>query len=97
VVPAVQDPDSSPQAFCQVGGQGRSPGGRHIRYSYITTGTDAGFGSVGVKYPGYYGPSVMAQISGYEQFPPAANGWGSIHLVPDMAPPLLAEEEEPPT
>jgi hypothetical protein len=97
VVPVVQDPDSSPQAFYQVGGRGRSPGGRHIRYSYITMGTDAGFGSVSVKYPGYYGPSVMAQIFGYNRFPPAANGWGTIHPVLNMTPPLLAEEEGPPT
>jgi hypothetical protein len=35
------------------------------------------------------------QNSGYYQFPLAANGWGTIHPIPDMAPPLLAKEEGP--
>jgi hypothetical protein len=30
--------------------------------------------SVGVSYPGYRGPLVMAQNSGYDMFPPIANG-----------------------
>jgi hypothetical protein len=34
------------------------------------------------RYPGYRGPPVMAQTSGYDRFPPAANGWGIIHPVP---------------
>jgi hypothetical protein len=33
----------------------------------------------------------------YDRFPPAANGWGTIHLIQDMVPPLLAREEGPPT
>jgi hypothetical protein len=40
---------------------------------------------------------VTTQNSGYNQFPPAVNGWKIIHLVPDMAPSLRVEEEEPPT
>jgi hypothetical protein len=43
---------------------------------------------VGVKYPGYRKSPVTAQNSTYDRFPPAANGWGTIHLVPDKAPPL---------
>jgi hypothetical protein len=39
----------------------------------------------------------MAQKSGYNWFHREANIWETIHLVPDMAPPLLAEEEGPPT
>jgi hypothetical protein len=31
------------------------------------------------------------------RFPPATNGWGTKYLVLDMAPPLLAKEEGPPT
>jgi hypothetical protein len=30
-------------------------------------------------------------------FPLAGNGWGTIHPVLDMAPPLLAEVDGPPT
>jgi hypothetical protein len=40
---------------------------------------------------------VTTQNSRYNQFPPAANAWGIIHLIPDMAPSLRVEEEEPPT
>jgi hypothetical protein len=49
--------------------------------------------TVGVKYPGYHGSPVTAQNSGYDQFPPAVNGWATIHLIPDKAPPLQADEE----
>jgi hypothetical protein len=31
------------------------------------------------------------------QFPPTANGWGTKYPILDMTPPLLAEEEGPPT
>jgi hypothetical protein len=43
---------------------------------------------VGVKYLGYYGPLIMTQNSGYDRFPPVANGWETIHPIPDKAPPL---------
>jgi hypothetical protein len=39
----------------------------------------------------------MAHKSGYDRFCPMANGWGTLHPVPDVAPPLLAEEEGPMT
>jgi hypothetical protein len=52
---------------------------------------------VRVLYPGYRGSPVMTQNSGYDRFPPAANDWETIHPVSDMAPPLQAEEEGPPT
>jgi hypothetical protein len=35
--------------------------------------------------------------SGYTWFPPMANGWVTMHPVLDIAPPLLAEGEGPPT
>jgi hypothetical protein len=41
---------------------------------------------VGVKYPRYRGSSDTARISGHGQFPLAANGWGTIHLIPDNSP-----------
>jgi hypothetical protein len=53
--------------------------------------------TVGILYPGYHGPPVMAHKSGYDRFCPMANGWGTLHPVPDVAPPLLAEEEGPMT
>jgi hypothetical protein len=43
---------------------------------------------VGVLYPRYRWSLVTAQNSGYDRFPPVANGWGTTHSVPDMAPPL---------
>jgi hypothetical protein len=52
---------------------------------------------VGVLYPGYSRSPVTAQKSGYDQFPPAAHGSGTKHPVSDKVPPLLAEEEMPPT
>jgi hypothetical protein len=45
----------------------------------------------------YLGPPGTAHKSGYDQFPLAANGHGTMHPIPDMAPLLLAEEEVPPT
>jgi hypothetical protein len=48
-------------------------------------------------YPGYNWLPVTAQSFGHDRFPPAANGWGTIHPVPDMIPPLQVEEEEPRT
>jgi hypothetical protein len=38
----VQDPNSSPQAFCQVGGQSQSSIGWQNRYSYGSTGMTVG-------------------------------------------------------
>jgi hypothetical protein len=52
---------------------------------------------VGVLYPGYRGLPITAHKSGHNRFPPAANGWGTKHPIPDTVQPLLAEEEEPPT
>jgi hypothetical protein len=51
VVLGVQDPDSSPRAFHRVGGRGCSLNRRHNRYSYVTTGTAAGFDgeAMGIK------------------------------------------------
>jgi hypothetical protein len=39
----------------------------------------------------------MAQKFVYDWFLPAANGWGTIHPILDMASPLLAEEAGRPT
>jgi hypothetical protein len=39
-------------------------------------------GSVRVLYPRYRGTPVIAQNSGYDQFPSAANDWVTIHPVP---------------
>jgi hypothetical protein len=36
---------------------------------------------VRVMYHRYCGPPVMAQDSGYDRFPRAANSWRTIHLV----------------
>jgi hypothetical protein len=49
--------------------------------------------SVGVLYLGYRESPVTTKKSRYDQFPPAVNDWGTMHPVPDMAPPLLSEEE----
>jgi hypothetical protein len=38
--------------------------------------------TVGVIYPVYRGPLVMAQNSGYDRFPPTANGWGTKYPIP---------------
>jgi hypothetical protein len=53
--------------------------------------------SVRVLYPGYHGLPITIQNSGYDQFLPTANGWGTIHPVPDMAPPLQVVKERPAT
>jgi hypothetical protein len=52
---------------------------------------------VGVLYPRYRGLPVMTQKYGYDRFPPVADGWRTMHPIPGMVPPLLAEEEAPPT
>jgi hypothetical protein len=54
-----------------------------------------GKGKEGVRvlYPGYRGQPVTAHNSRYVRFPPTTNGWGTTHPIPDMARPLLAEEE----
>jgi hypothetical protein len=52
---------------------------------------------VGVLYPDYHESLVMAHKSRYDRFQPVANGWGTMHPILDMAPPLLAEQEGPPT
>jgi hypothetical protein len=54
------------------------------------------FSTVGVKYRGYHRLPVTAQNSEFDGFPPVANSWGTIHAIPDKAPPLQAEEEDPP-
>jgi hypothetical protein len=46
---------------------------------------------------GYRGSPVMTQKSGYGRLPPAANGWGTKYPILDTVPPLLPEEEGPPT
>jgi hypothetical protein len=53
--------------------------------------------TIGVLYLGYRGPLVTAYYSGYDHFPPVANGWGTTHPIPDMAPQHLVEEQGPPT
>jgi hypothetical protein len=50
-----------------------------------------------VLYPGYRRLSAMTQKSGYDCFPPVANGWGTKYPILDMAPPLLTEDEGSPT
>jgi hypothetical protein len=45
----------------------------------------------------YHGPPVTTHKSRYDRFPPAANGLGTKHPIPDTIPPLLAEEEGSPT
>jgi hypothetical protein len=41
---------------------------------------------VGVLYLGYRESPIMAQQSGYDQFPPMANDCGTKHPVPDPPP-----------
>jgi hypothetical protein len=48
-----------------------------------------------MTYPRYREPPVTVQNSGYDWFPQVGNGWGTTHLIPDEAPPLLAKEEGP--
>jgi hypothetical protein len=49
--------------------------------------------TIRVKYPEYRGSPITVQNFGYGLFPPAANGWETIHPIPDKAPSLQAEEE----
>jgi hypothetical protein len=53
--------------------------------------------TVGVLYPGYHGSLFTAHKSRYDRFPLEENDWGTMHLVLDTAPLLLAEEEGTPT
>jgi hypothetical protein len=53
--------------------------------------------TVRVLYPEYHGPLVTAHKSAFGRFLPLENGWGTMHPIPDTIPPLLAEEEGPPT
>jgi hypothetical protein len=48
-----------------------------------------------VLYRGYCGSLVTAHKSRYDWFPLVANGWGTMQPIPDIAPPLLAEGEQP--
>jgi hypothetical protein len=48
---------------------------------------------VGFLYPR---SPVTAKFFGYDRFPPVVNGWGTMHLMLDMALPLQAKEEGPP-
>jgi hypothetical protein len=43
---------------------------------------EASGATVRVIYPGYHGTPVIAQNSGYDQFPPMENDWRTIHPVP---------------
>jgi hypothetical protein len=65
--------------------------------TYLARSTVGSGATVGVLYPRYHGSLVMAKNFGHGRFRPATNGWGTIHPVPYMAPPLQAEEERPPT
>jgi hypothetical protein len=53
--------------------------------------------SAEVLYLGYHRSPVITHKSGYGWFPPMASGWGTMHPILDMAPPLLDEEEGSPT
>jgi hypothetical protein len=48
-------------------------------------------------YSRYREPPIMAHNSRYGQFLSAVDSWRTIHPILDMTPPLLAEEEGPPT
>jgi hypothetical protein len=48
-------------------------------------------------YHGYRSSLITAQNFEYDRFPPVERGRGTIDPVPDMDPPLWAEEEGPPT
>jgi hypothetical protein len=53
---------------------------------------------VRVLYLGYHGSLVMTKKNlDTARFPPVANDWGIKYPIPNMAPPLMAEEEGPPT
>jgi hypothetical protein len=43
------------------------------------------------------GSPVTSQEIGYDRFPMVANGWGTKHPLPNAVPPLLTEEDGPPT
>jgi hypothetical protein len=62
-----------------------------------TRSTEGSRAVVGVLYPEYHGSLVTTHNSGYDRFPPAANGWGTTHSIPNMSPPLLGEGEGTPT
>jgi hypothetical protein len=62
--------------------------------AHSTEGSEA---TIEVLYPWYHRPLFMTHKSGCGWFPRAGNGWGTTHPIPDMAPPLLAEEERLPT
>jgi hypothetical protein len=74
-------------------------------YSAYRRVNDSGY-PLDVRIEGYY-HSLVPRVPwvtgygpknfGYDRFPPAANNRRTKHLVPDVAPPLLAEEEGPPT
>jgi hypothetical protein len=38
------------------------------------------------KIPQYHRSPITAQNFGYDQFPPVANGWGTIYPIPNKAP-----------
>jgi hypothetical protein len=63
----------------------------------MMTATTSGIVFVRVKYPGYRRPLGTVQNSTYDRFPPAVNGWGTVHPVSGKVPPLQAEEEGPST
>jgi hypothetical protein len=54
---------------------------------------------VEVLYLGYRGPLVMARLTNLNmvRFLPTTHGWRTQYLVSDMAPPLWAKGEGPPT
>jgi hypothetical protein len=49
--------------------------------------------TVGVLHPKYRESPITAQNSRHDRFPPAANGWRTIHPMSDMTPQLQAKEE----
>jgi hypothetical protein len=55
-------------------------------YQIINSSNKSNLKLVGEIYPGYYGPLVMAQNSGYGRFHPVVNGWGTIHPIPGNDP-----------
>jgi hypothetical protein len=71
--------------------------GRRKKKYFCNEMDDMEKGSMRVLYLGYRRSLVTAKKSGYDRFPLAANNWGTKHPVLDMALPLMAEEEGPPT
>jgi hypothetical protein len=49
----------------------------------MTAGSDA---AIGVLYPGYRGRRLWPNKSGYDQFPQAGNGWGTMCVVLGLTP-----------